>query len=143
MYNTQFNVKYNDIEQELLHKINNENIEEYSIKDVEDICNKIYRDELMAVFDLHIFDSKIIIQHIDNIYEKLILNTEFKNTIDNITSYYKNNLFEGDINNTLSIILFSQPLFHMTHKCICQHMKLGVIDNQLLSELEISIYKIV
>jgi hypothetical protein len=36
----------------------------------------------------------------------------------------------------LSLIsLFSQNLFHITHKCICQQIEVGTIDDNLLVEL--------
>ena len=31
--------------------------------------------------------------------------------------------------------LFSQNLFHITHKCICQQIELGYIEENLLVEL--------
>jgi hypothetical protein len=34
------------------------------------------------------------------------------------------------------ISLFSQHLFHITHKCICQQIELGMVDNDLLVELK-------
>ena len=74
-YNTQFKVKYNDIEQELIHKLKNKTPEEYeensdeeheySTQDVLDICNKLYRDELLSVFEaedvFYAFVNKIIV----------------------------------------------------------------------------------
>ena len=74
MYNTQFKVKYNDIETELVEKLNNTETTEYNLEDVSDICSKLYRDELMTVFDVNfILDDKLD-QGMKNIYKIMIKN---------------------------------------------------------------------
>jgi hypothetical protein len=36
----------------------------------------------------------------------------------------------------VNLILFSEQLFHITHKCICQQLNSGNIDNKLLEQLK-------
>ena len=77
MYKTDFKVKYHDIEQELIEK--NKSTCEYDNQDILDICEKLYRDEFISVFDAeNIYDDKIDIG-MKYVYNKLILNKEFNN----------------------------------------------------------------
>ena len=157
MYNTQFKVKYNDIEQELMNKLKNKTSEEYkentddpevneheySSQDVLDICNKLYRDELLSVFGAKdLMDDKID-KGINYVYDIIITNEKFKKLICDmekiyIDEFYKNeelNFEKQDCVKQLVLIsLFSQYLFHITHKCICQQIELGRIDDTLLDE---------
>ena len=70
MYNTKFQVKYYNIEKELLSNINlvEEYQYQYSPQDVLDICNKLYRDELLSVFDLEFFEDDKMNEMIKNVY---------------------------------------------------------------------------
>jgi hypothetical protein len=176
MYNTEFNVKYHDIEQELVLKLKNktadkhlnenlnenldenlnENLEEdsdeeyeYDTQDILDICDKLYRDELLSVFYAeNMFDDKIE-KGMEYIYNTLMINPDLTSIINdmknilyldeltthlNIRGENKNNLDEN-IRNIVLYTLFSQNVFYITHKCICQQLCVGVVDNDLLVEL--------
>ena len=161
MYNTQFKVKYNDIETELVEKLNNKETTEYNLEDVSDICSKLYRDELMTVFDVHyILDDKLD-QGMKNIYKIMIRNEKFKQITDDLINAYlqefiktKEREREGEeeekeeiqtqkqvvelleqeqqIRQLVLLILFSQNIFYITHKCICQQMEQCTINDDLL-----------
>lgn len=153
-YNTQFKVKYNDIEQELIHKLKDKTPEqyqenpdeehEYSTQDVLDICNKLYRDELLSVFGAEdLTDDKIDngMKYINNI---MMTNENFKQIIEEIANltvneFDKNQTFSDEQKESLKqlilITLFSQNIFYITHKCICQQIEVGIIDEELLVEL--------
>lgn len=154
-YNTQFKVKYNDIEKELIHKLKNktpqdyeENSDEeyeYSNQDVLDICNKLYRDELLSVFQAEDVTDNNFEQGINYVYDILLTNNSFKEIIDEMTNYTtnefdKNKTFSHEQHDSLKklmlISLFSQNLFHITHKCICQQIEVGIIEEELLVELK-------
>lgn len=170
MYNTQFKVKYNDIEKELLIKYKQTNkddtlvekdddvekddgsVEEgIPVKDILDICNKLYRDELLSVFGLQELDEEKMSASMDEVYDKMIQNIEFKKLMDDLKKLYikeyllnetldtKEDEEEDDTYQDLTKILltslFVQPLFYITHKCICQQFETGIIDNDLLVEL--------
>lgn len=66
MYNLNFEVKYKNIEEELIHKIElgqnkDENYEDsYEKEDVLDICQEIYQHEFLNVFELEEFDDNEI-----------------------------------------------------------------------------------
>ena len=154
MYNTKFQVKYYNIEKELLSKINvvEEYQYQYSPQDVFDICNKLYRDELLSVFELEYFEDDKMNEMIKNVYNELMINIEFKKIIDEMLQFCFKDFFldkmediplnlkkerEDSIKKQIILTtLFSQHLFYITHKCICQQLELGTIDNDLLVELK-------
>jgi hypothetical protein len=134
MYNTQFQVKYNDIEQELLIKCEkNQNIE-YTKQDVLDICDKLYRDELLSVFlgDQNIENINInqLSNCITDLYNTRLVKTQFKHLIDEISTTC------SLTNDIVLISLFSHQLFHLTHKCICQIINTEIIDISLFLQLK-------
>jgi hypothetical protein len=157
MYNTQINVKYNEIETELTNKLNNEETTGYNLEDVSDICSKLYRDELMTVFDVHyIFDDRID-KGMKNVYNIMKKNEKFKQITDDlIDTYYQNNIqsqnkreadqieatevTEADqleqVRHLVLLILFSQDIFYIMHKCICQQIEQCTIDDDLLVTLK-------
>jgi len=155
MYNTGFKVKYNDIEQELINKLKNktseeykentDNEHEYSSQDVLDICNKLYRDELLSVFGAKdLMDDKID-KGINYVYDIIITNESFKQIINEIEKLYNDEFYKNEESNfekqdcvkqLVLISLFSQYLFHITHKCICQQIELGRIDDTLLVDFK-------
>ena len=150
MYNTIFNVKYNDIQQELIYKLKNKTPEdykensdeeyEYSTDDVLDICKKLYIDELLSVFYLEDLDSEKINEGMKYIYDIMMTNTKFKQIITDMeeicfTKFIKNDEEKESIRKLILISLFSQDLFYILHKCICQQMEVGNIDDELLVEI--------
>lgn len=162
MYNTQFDVKYNDIETELIEKLNNKETTNYNLEDVSDICSKLYRDELMSVFDVHfILDDKLD-QGMKNIYKIMIKNEKFKQITDDLINAYLLEFIQTkeceeeeedevvltqkqevkqleqfqQVRQLVLLILFSQNIFYITHKCICQQMEQGTINDDLLVTLK-------
>ena len=166
MYNTQFNVKYNDIEEELISKLNNKQINtlykdetldesedyEYTHQDVLDICNKLYHDELLSVFNVECITENNIDDIMRYVYDMMNLNTNFKLIIDEITQNCIKEFLPNDetikekdetikekeenIRQISLIFLFSKDVFYITHKCVCQQINLGVIDTDLLVVLK-------
>jgi hypothetical protein len=153
MYNTEFKVKYYDIETELTTKYDNEPNEEYTKQDIFDVCNKLYNDELTTVFYAeNIYDDKID-KNIHAILDVMMKNVEFASIIDEAKSL----LFLGvkddvipetneeseektklDLNSVhiVSIIMFSKHMFYLTHKCICQQLVSGTVDSELLVQMK-------
>jgi hypothetical protein len=144
MYNTNFVVKYHDIQEELLEK--NKTTLEYEDQDILDICDKLYRDELCSVFYAEdILDDKID-QGYKFVYDKMILNEQFKSIISEINNILSDKNISDDFSKEkdeqkdnyeffILLTLFSKDMFYLTHKCICQQFTLGTIDNDLLSQL--------
>lgn len=145
MYNSSFIVKYHDIQEELLEK--NKTTLVYDDEDILNVCDKLYRDELSSVFYADdILDDKID-QGYQFVYNKLMLNQQFKSIIsemkkiiiDKNISYdnFGKEVNEKNDNYEFFIVLtlFSKDLFYLTHKCICQQFTLEIIEDDLLSQL--------
>ena len=71
-------------------------------------------------------------------------NEKFKEIINDITNFSTNEFLKNEdvssekqenMRELITISLFSQNLFHITHKCVCQQIEIGTIDNYLLVEL--------
>ena len=157
MYNTDFIVKYHDIEKELILKLKTKTPEEYQLnsdeeyeynnQDILDICNKLYRDELCSVFYAeNIIDDKID-KGMKDVFEKILINSHVKAIIYEMKELlYLNessnsqkeqtNTLKDNADLIVLLSLFSPNIFYITHKCICQQLTLGSIDNNLLVELK-------
>ena len=143
MYNTKFIVKYNDIQEELLKNKNDES--EYSNEDILDICNKLYRDELISVFYADdLLDDKIDFG-MKYILEKMLENNDFKLLTNEAILKFKKSCIEegegegeGEDNFKMILILtmFSQECFYLFHRCVCQKLTLGIIEIDLLVQLK-------
>ena len=161
MYDTNFKVKYNIIETELLAKLrekqpstknvtNNENKyddedeedEDYSEEDVLDICDKLHRDELLSVFNLEDFeDDNTLNTYVEIVWSEVIKNPDFKSIISEIEVKYFQELktqSEHNFEHIIFMSFFSKQLFYITHKCICQQLETGTITNDLLVELKMT-----
>ena len=138
MYNTQFKVKYNDIETELVEKLNNMETTEYNLEDVSDICSKLYRDELMTVFDVNFILDDRIDKGMKNVYEIMMANSNFKQLAYDLKDNYFQEIIQhqGEEDQVLLMILFSQNIFYIMHKCICQQIELNIINDDLLVTLK-------
>jgi hypothetical protein len=157
MYNTQFKVKYNDIETELIYKLKNEkkhystnqndNNDEktreyiYNEQDVLDICYKLYNDELLSVFNAEDLEDNKIDNGMKYVYEIMMQNEKFNIIFSDFEKIYFKEFISNEENNVekqesirqlILIILFSQDIFYITHKCICQQIETSVIDDNLL-----------
>ena len=164
MYDTKFIVRYHDIKEELdliLKKDNEVDHYQYSSQDILDICNKLYRDELCSVFYAEdIMDDKID-KGMKTVFDIMLVNPDFKAIIDKMKELLllresKNVELELDtvtlgsvnldtvnlesvnldtINLEILLTLFSENIFYITHKCICQQITTGHIDTDLLEIL--------
>jgi hypothetical protein len=146
MYNTNFQVKYHDICIELLAKIQNcSEPQDYSESEIHEVCSKLYRDELTSVFYAKDITDDKIDHGIKTISGKLITNPDFSNIINELKIQFQNyfsNIIDDNIYDSKNIefiiflTLFSDKIFYIMHKCICQHLLVEKIDNALLLELK-------
>ena len=165
MYDTKFIVRYHDIQEELvliLKKDNEVDHYQYSSQDILDICNKLYRDELCSVFYAEdIMDDKID-KGMKTVFDIMLVNPDFKAIIDkmkellllresknvelelesesesdtiNLESVNLESVNLDTINLEILLTLFSENIFYITHKCICQQITTGHIDTDLLENL--------
>jgi hypothetical protein len=133
-------------EQEEEEELNNleedyENEEyEYSKEDILDICNKLYRDELLSVFGLDMLNINKLDDGMYHIYDIMMENEKFNKIMIEMIKVFDNlrvkqpSNFDKEtlIKQTILITLFSPELFHITHKCICQQIESGTMNDDLL-----------
>ena len=154
MYNTNFKVKYHDIEEELILKFKNNSEDcEYDKQDILDICDKLYRDELLSVFYIKDFLDNQFEDSMKSVLEEMLVNPKFKIMFDDMVNILSNSNSNSNSNSDIIemndssklndnlkmfvlLTLFSQPIFYITHQCICQQLTLGTIDDHLLVELK-------
>jgi hypothetical protein len=120
---------------------------EYTLEDVHIICDKLYRDELLSVFNVTSTEDENMDAGIKSAIEQMINNQSFRQLLDDI----KGNLvdfqnfsgtpeeLENMKRNTeylIFITLFSQKLFYLTHICLCQLFTVGEIDTELLLKIK-------
>jgi hypothetical protein len=161
MYNTNYQVKYHFIKNELLNKLNNlqkqlkENKEvdeqdyKYNEEDIELICNKLYCDEYVSVFNASSIFDDIIDINMRKIYNLIITHITFKQLIDvintELTNKYNiiNNDEVDDVDNKyfIFISLFKCETFYLIHQIICTFLTRQYIDNDLLVQLEKEVVK--
>jgi len=146
-YNINFNVKYYEIEQELLENIRNGEMG-YSVEDIKVLCNKIYEDEIASVFFAeNKLDDKID-EGIKYILELMFKNSDFvklSNEIKELLMFNKasdtNDTYDYNANYIVILATFSFPVFWVMHKCICQQLTNENIDNSLLVMLKEQLIK--
>lgn len=125
MYVSTFQVKYYTIEQELKEKAALTN--DYSIDDVETVCQKLYRDELLSAFDVDDITDPSVSHELDRLLAIMSKNGLFCEVA---------NEFQLLQNTSSFVHLFSFHLFHIMHKCIQQQESENhCISAVLLTEL--------
>ena len=108
----------------------------YSTEDVLDICAKLYRDEFLTVFGADDVMSDKIDNGLKYVYNNMIVNEQFKKILDEMSEiFYNDGHNKESVYQLVLLSLFSQNVFYITHKCICQQMNTRTIDNDLLVEL--------
>lgn len=122
-------VKYHQIEEELMAKVRNgtlkvedvepdegEKLDDIDLaEDIADLCNRLYQDELVSAFGLEQFDEVEITKRTKKLLAKF--NPECQSLVANLGG---------------EEWLFSYPLFHLTHPCICQQENHGTMDETTL-----------
>jgi hypothetical protein len=120
---------------------------EYTMDDVHLICEKLYRDELLSVFEVETINDGNMDAGIKKVIEKMIENPKTKKMLEDI----KHDLvdfssFTGtptemenirrNADYIIFITLFSQHIFYITHICVCQLFTTNDIDDELVNFLK-------
>jgi hypothetical protein len=118
----------------------------YNRKDITYICEKLYRDELLSVFDAESIDDPKMDEGIKAIFEALIKNDQFQSFLQEMNgllsdpSTAKTELELANLKrNTdylIFITLFSQQTFYLTHKCLCEMLTLGHVTSEMMDQLK-------
>lgn len=118
----------------------------YTRKDITYICEKLYRDELLEVFGAETIDDPKMDEGIKAIFEALIKNEEFKTFLvemnglisDPNTAKTETELanLKRNTDYLIFITLFSQKMFYLTHRCLCQMLTLGHVEADMMDLLK-------
>jgi hypothetical protein len=118
----------------------------YTRQDIIYICEKLYRDELISVFDADSLEDPKMDAGIKMVFEHLIKHDEFSkflvdlspHVVDNSKAKTDQELFNYKRNSDylLFITMFSQQLFYLTHQCICKMLVEGHVGDELMNELK-------
>jgi len=118
----------------------------YTRKDITYICEKLYRDELLEVFGADSIDDPKMDEGIKAIFEALIKNEEFKTFLvemnglisDPNTAKTETELanLKRNTDYLIFITLFSQKMFYLTHRCLCQMLLLGHVEPDMMELLK-------
>lgn len=118
----------------------------YNRKDITYICEKLYRDELLSVFDAESIDDPKMDEGIKAIFEALIKNEEFQSFLqemngllsDPSTAKTETELanLKRNTDYLIFITLFSQQTFYLTHKCLCEMLTLGHVTPEMMDQLK-------
>ena len=118
----------------------------YTREDIMYICEKLYRDELISVFDAESLEDPKMDAGIKMVFERLIKHDEFSKFLVELSPYVVDNskakteqeffIYKRNSDYLLFITMFSQQLFYLTHQCICKMLVEGHVGNELLNELK-------
>jgi hypothetical protein len=120
---------------------------EYTLEDVQIICDKLYRDELLSVFNVTSTEDEKMDTGIKASIERLIDNKDFRDFMEDVKIQLID--FENFVGNPaemenmkrnseylIFITMFSQKLFYLTHICLCQLFTVNEIDPELLLKIK-------
>jgi hypothetical protein len=120
---------------------------EYSMDDVHLICEKLYRDELLSVFNVETINDENMDAGIKKAIEKMVDNVGFKQILEEIKQELMDlsnptgtpeeiENIRRNLEYLIFITLFSQQVFYITHKCICQLFTVDEVHPDLLDRLK-------
>jgi len=118
----------------------------YSREDVTCICDKLYRDELLSVFDADSLEDPKLELRIKMVFEHLIKHDIFIQFLEELSTKVmdKGNVkteqeqfnYKQNTDNLIFMTMFSHPLFYLSHQCICKMLVNGPVDAELIGELK-------
>ena len=93
----------------------------------------IYRQDLLNIFGLDIFDESVINKNIDKVYNKIKHNPDILKCTSTIGQQL------GVENNTSFMILYSFDYMYLTHNCVCELLNIGEISSNSINQLYLKI----
>ena len=166
-YNTNIDVKYHNIEQDLLeivatrpknYKPIGEDEHVYTKEDVLDICQKLFNDEVEKVFfEDGIFNMNQMSMSLSSLYHTMIHDIQFKqffttliqNVLENYIGsdrtdiYMQNQIMMQNLHQDIFATLFSQQLFHLTHIIISNKLTNTSTSTDMYAKLTIESIKVI
>lgn len=128
IYNYDLNVKYNQIETQLMDKTKTST--DYSAEDVQMVCSRLYQEEIMHALGIDDFEeqSEIMYDRMKIMFEQLTSVSELQALVNEWS-----NMWETDL---IMLSFFSQPMFHVTHHALQQLKSTGVIKSELIEQIK-------
>ena len=124
MYNTKYECMYNSLD-------TLEAIKDLEQHEKEEICDVLYKQDILNVFDVDDYNDDLINKEIHDLYEKIKNHVEFKICMSESAKM----LMTTDEEIGLTI-LFSFNYFHFTHLCLCEFLTTGNISNENIELLK-------
>ena len=145
-YLTNFEVKYKLIEEELKEKIKSRNLEtddDYTVEDIENICDDIYRHELMSVFGTNTIDDEKIYITINKLWILLNEKMGVREILKKVLEKMKMKKFINiDLKDELIFSsLFCYELFEYMHKFLNVFLNEDIIDETIIENMITEIEK--
>ena len=118
----------------------------YTREDITYICDKLYRDELLSVFDADSLEDPKMDAGIKMVFEHLIKHDEFIQFLNELSPKVMDKSkvkteqeqfnFKRNTDYLIFITMFSQQLFYLTHQCICKMLVNGHVGDELIGDLK-------
>ena len=140
LLNLNHKITYNDPN---LHK--KFNIKDENVREKEDLCDLIYKYDLIIIFGLEDFLEEIIIEKMNNLYAIMIESPEIQSICSNIYDYVNKNTtgvfnkINKDDKFEYFMVLFSYDNLYLFYPCICEYLDKGTISNEKIEALKSNI----
>lgn len=118
----------------------------YTRDDIAYICDKLYRDELLSVFDADSLEDPKMDAGIKMVFEHLIKHDEFIQFLEELSPKVMDKSkvkteqeqfnFKRNTDYLIFITMFSHQLFYLTHQCICKMLVNEHVGDELIGVLK-------
>lgn len=118
----------------------------YTRDDIAYICDKLYRDELLSVFDAESLEDPKMDAGIKMVFEHLIKHDEFIKFLEELSPKVMDKSkvkteqeqfnFKRNTDYLIFITMFSHQLFYLTHQCICKMLVNKHVGDELIGDLK-------
>ena len=118
----------------------------YTRDDIAYICDKLYRDELLSVFDADSLEDPKMDAGIKMVFEHLIKHDEFIHFLNELSPKVMDKSkvkteqeqfnFKRNTDYLIFITMFSHQLFYLTHQCICKMLVNEHVGDELIGDLK-------
>jgi superoxide dismutase len=118
----------------------------YTRDDIAYICDKLYRDELLSVFDADSLEDPKMDSGIKMVFEHLIKHDEFIKFLEELSPKVMDKSkvkteqeqfnFKRNTDYLIFITMFSHQLFYLTHQCICKMLVNKHVGDELIGDLK-------
>ena len=118
----------------------------YTRDDIAYICDKLYRDELLSVFDAESLEDPKMDAGIKMVFEHLIKHDEFIKFLEELSPKVMDKSkvkteqeqfnFKRNTDYLIFITMFSHQLFYLTHQCICKMLVNEHVGDELIGDLK-------